>query len=117
MRDLELVHVKVVGEVVVAGGPPSCWQCSREVVEYGIRGVWLYTEQPDDPEMPDVAQPGVWRYRTGAEFHRDTLLRCSLPITFDRTGWHLNKTHAFVPSPHSRYCGACGEENYHPCHP
>jgi hypothetical protein len=38
----ELVHVKVVNGIVVAGGPPSCWQCSREVLESGIRGVWLF---------------------------------------------------------------------------
>lgn len=39
---VELVHVKVVDGLVVSGGPPSCWQCSRLVVEAGIRGVWLF---------------------------------------------------------------------------
>lgn len=42
MQMLELVHVKVVDEAVVPGGGPSCWQCSRLVVEVGLKGVWLY---------------------------------------------------------------------------
>lgn len=42
---LELVHVKVVNNEVVPGGGPSCWQCSRLVVEVGLRGVWLFEAQ------------------------------------------------------------------------
>ena len=45
LDDLELVHVKVVDEQVVPGGGPSCWQCSRLVVEVGLRGVWLFEAQ------------------------------------------------------------------------
>ncbi len=43
--DLELVHVKTVNGQLVAEGGPSCWQCSRLVVEVGLRGVWLYEAQ------------------------------------------------------------------------
>lgn len=44
-----LLHVKVdeVGRVV-AGGGPSCWQCSREILAAGIAGVWLYEVSPND---------------------------------------------------------------------
>ena len=42
VADLELVHVKVVADQVVADGGPSCWQCSRLVVEVKLRGVWLF---------------------------------------------------------------------------
>ncbi len=42
VADLELVHVKVVNGNVVPGGGPSCWQCSRLVVEVKLRGVWLF---------------------------------------------------------------------------
>lgn len=42
---LEVVHAKVVDGVVVPGGGPSCWQCSRLVVEVGLRGVWLFEAQ------------------------------------------------------------------------
>lgn len=40
------VHVKVVAGQVVAGGPPSCWQCSRMVASSGLRGIWLYELGP-----------------------------------------------------------------------
>lgn len=45
----ELVHVKIgpAGELV-AGGGPSCWQCSRNVLEVGIAAVWLYQVDPVD---------------------------------------------------------------------
>lgn len=45
LNDLELLHVKVVDGEVVPGGGPSCWQCSRLVVEVGLRGVWLFEAQ------------------------------------------------------------------------
>lgn len=47
---LELVHVKVVNGAVVPGGPPSCWQCSRDIVEAKLAGVWLFeTIEPACP--------------------------------------------------------------------
>lgn len=46
VHDLDLVHVKVDEDGgIVAGGPPSCWQCSREILDVGVRGVWLYEGQ------------------------------------------------------------------------
>lgn len=62
-----LVHVKVVGCDPVASGPPSCWQCSRSILEAGVSYVWL---MHDD---------GLRRY-TAEEFHRLTLENCGLPI-------------------------------------
>ncbi len=43
---LHLLHVKIdeAGRVV-AGGPPSCWQCSREVAEVRLGYVWLLEAQ------------------------------------------------------------------------
>jgi hypothetical protein len=40
--DLDLVHVKVGSSELVAGGPPSCWQCSRMILDQGYAGIWLY---------------------------------------------------------------------------
>ncbi len=57
--DLELVHVKVVDGRLVAGGPPSCWQCSREVLEARIAAVWLYQ---------DAGGGQFWRRWEAAEF-------------------------------------------------
>ena len=71
LDDVELLHVKVVDGQVVPGGGPSCWQCSRLVVEAGLRGVWLY-------EQTGIAPSGggalaSWRFYTAEEFHRTTL--------------------------------------------
>lgn len=38
VTDLDLLHVKVVDGAVVPEGGPSCWQCSRLVVEVELRG-------------------------------------------------------------------------------
>lgn len=42
LAGLEMLHVKVVDGQVVPGGPPSCWQCSREILEHELAGFWLY---------------------------------------------------------------------------
>lgn len=40
------VHVKVVGGALVAGGPPSCELCSKEILDAGyVDLVWLYEAQ------------------------------------------------------------------------
>lgn len=88
VADLELVHVKVVDGQVVAGGGPSCWQCSRTVVEVGLRGVWLYervlldNEADDGTPLSAIAIEGdpVWRFYEAKEFHAQTLRTCGLEI-------------------------------------
>lgn len=52
LQHLDLVHVKVVNGELVAGGPPSCWQCSRTIYDALIGGVWLYERDPLAPECP-----------------------------------------------------------------
>lgn len=66
--DLELVHVKVVDGKVVAGKGPSCLQCSRLVVETGLRGVWLFERDEDDRGDRER-----WVYYTAVAFHEATL--------------------------------------------
>lgn len=74
---LALVHVKVVDGKVVAGGPPSCWQCSRLVADSGLRGVWLYElVQPEPPPAGRHVVPppdGAWQFYEAQDFHRRTL--------------------------------------------
>lgn len=74
---VDLVHVKLGADGrVTAGGPPSCWQCSREILDVGfVTGVWLY-ELSDwlGVRMP----PGRWRYYTAADFHAVTLRNAGL---------------------------------------
>lgn len=65
--DLHLLHVKVVHGVAVPSGPPSCWQCSREILATGIAAVWLLHEE------------GVCMY-TSDHFHAQTLAHCGLPV-------------------------------------
>lgn len=63
----EMVHVKVVdGEGVPSGGP-SCWQCSRHVINFGITAFWLLHEDGLRCYSPD-------------EFHELTLKAGSLPV-------------------------------------
>ncbi len=93
---LDVVHVKL-GEDgrVVAGGGPSCWQCSREILDVGfVRGVWLYEAGPSKclscrrfedssakleerlrrcPECrSELTRADAWRYYTADEFHQVT---------------------------------------------
>jgi len=74
--DLELVHVKVIGEQIAAGGPPSCWQCSREIVDVGVHGVWLY-EAPTHFTPASLAT-GTWHFYTAHDFHCETLKNCGI---------------------------------------
>lgn len=68
-----LVHVKIdADEKVVPGGGPSCWQCSRHVLEHGLYGVWLYEGTPIRPES------AAWRFYTAEAFHRFTLAAAEL---------------------------------------
>lgn len=67
---LELVHVKVVDGALVAGGPPSCWQCSRAILAAGLYGVWLY-----EGASP---QEGAWHWYSAVVFHRLTIDSCGL---------------------------------------
>lgn len=70
--DLDLLHVKVVNGVVVPGGGPSCWQCSRQIVDVGLLGVWLFESEDLDPRI------GNWKYYTAHEFHTVTLKNAGL---------------------------------------
>jgi deoxycytidylate deaminase len=90
LQGADLVHVKVVDAQLVAGGGPSCWQCSRLVLAVQLDGVWLY-EVPTEAEYiawqgdpsrafrPVSFDPpdGIWHYYTAEEFHRATLAECA----------------------------------------
>lgn len=89
-RDLsgcDLVHAKVVAGALVAGGGPSCWQCSRLVLGARLDGVWLYqlptvaeanahgVFHMDDPKHATLAR---WRRYDAEEFHAATLKACGM---------------------------------------
>ena len=82
--DLEIVHVKVVDEQVVAGGGPSCLQCSRFVADVRIRGVWLFermfSHDHDDgsPSSKPVELAPEWRFYDSMSFHRATLVNSGI---------------------------------------
>jgi deoxycytidylate deaminase len=62
----DMLHIKTVGGEPVPSGPPSCWQCSRNIVAAGIAYVWLLHEKG-------------WRRYPASEFHQLTLQHCGLP--------------------------------------
>lgn len=66
-RDLEMLHVKVVDGEAVSSGPPSCPQCSREILEAGLAKMWLLRED------------GLQAYDP-VEFHELTLRHCEMPV-------------------------------------
>ena len=67
MNSLEMLHVKVDKDgYAVPSGPPSCWECSRHILEAGISYMWLLHED------------GLRRY-DAVEFHRLTLRHHGLP--------------------------------------
>ena len=88
----DLVHVKIGDDgKLTAGGGPSCWQCSRAILDCGfIDGVWLYEETAAPPfdadvRVGDLLIPTVvtekwkrWRRYTAEEFHRTTLHNCGM---------------------------------------
>ncbi len=64
LQGCEMLHVKVVdGEPVPSGGP-SCWQCSRLILQSGIKTMWLLHD-------------GLRGY-DAHEFHLLTLHECGL---------------------------------------
>jgi deoxycytidylate deaminase len=67
LDEAEMLHVKVVDGREVPSGSPSCWQCSRLILESGISDMWLLHEE------------GLQTY-TAEEFHRLTLEHCGLPV-------------------------------------
>lgn len=112
LPECHLLHVKLGADGhVTPGGPPSCWQCSREILDVGfVAGVWLY-ELPtvaeanaadvfhmDDPRHAELAR---WRYYTAEDFHRVTLRNAGLdqPVAAP--------TPAAAPIPMRLTCPAC----------
>lgn len=62
-ENYEMLHVKVEGGKVVAGGSPKCAQCSRLLVELKVRGIWLYEQLP----VP------TWKLYDSVQFHAVTM--------------------------------------------
>lgn len=100
---LQLLHVKVENGDIVPGGGPSCWQCSRLVVDVGLRGVWLLEadvskclackrfedssakREERNKRCPEcsatLTEIGRWRFYTAADFHHETLRACGIEVS------------------------------------
>lgn len=73
---LHVLHVKTVAGHLVPGGGPSCFQCSKLILDAGLGSVWLF-------EQTGIAPSGggaiaSWRIYTALEFHRVTLRNLEL---------------------------------------
>jgi hypothetical protein len=86
----DIVHIKVNGDgMPVAGGGPSCIQCSTAILDARLAGVWLL--EMTHPEVDraylehGVLLPGevraIWRRYTAETFHDATLLACKLVMS------------------------------------
>jgi len=69
IQDVEMLHVKVIDGNPVPSGPPSCWQCSKMLVNSGIKAMWLLEEVDGEPTLKQYTTLG---------FHRLTLINCGL---------------------------------------
>lgn len=63
--DKEMLHIKVVDGEPVPSGPPFCWQCSRHILDAGIKTMWLLEEDG-------------WKSYTAMEFHTITMRNCGI---------------------------------------
>lgn len=87
----QLVHVKVDERgQLVAGDGPSCEQCSREILDAPLAGVWLY-EAPDNNRFnPPVTGPR-WVHYHAVDFHRTTLQTLGLDRHATTEDWVLDQ--------------------------
>lgn len=90
IHEAEMLHVKVVDGVAVPSGPPSCWQCSRDILFSGLSGMWLYEQDSAGGPVPILRRYGA------VEFHEATLRNCGL---------HLRHQESGCPSPSSDLAG------------
>jgi deoxycytidylate deaminase len=60
-----MLHVKIVNGVLVAGGGPSCLECSKLILESKIATMWLYERCLPLGER--------WVQYSAKDFHRETL--------------------------------------------
>lgn len=65
LSECEMIHIKIIDGVAVPSKEPSCWQCSKLILEAGLRAMWLYQDE------------GLVRY-TPTEFHKATMDNCGL---------------------------------------
>jgi deoxycytidylate deaminase len=65
IKDCEMIHVKIVEGKAVVSEKPSCWQCSKLILQAGLKSMWLYQKE------------GFVEY-SAEEFHRQTLINCGL---------------------------------------
>lgn len=66
LKHFDALHVKITAGQLDSSGPPSCWQCSREVLDVGLGGFWLL-------------QDWAWRRYDADTFHHETLINCEIP--------------------------------------
>jgi deoxycytidylate deaminase len=77
------VHVKLDGDdKLVAGGPPSCRPCARDVLDIQLAGFWLY----EADKRKTIADPTArtWRLYTAREFYDATMKNAPLPKSYER---------------------------------
>ena len=67
--DWAMIHVKIDADGnLVADGGPSCWQCSREILDAEIAGIWLFEARETDR----------WIFYDSLTFHRVTMAACNI---------------------------------------
>ncbi len=78
-KDVSILHVKINEDGnLETSKNPSCWQCSRYILQQGFKGVWLF-EQINTNDSNN----GEWKFYNSTEFHLQTLDNCNDIIKHD----------------------------------
>lgn len=76
-RRIEVLHVKVVNGDLVPGDGPSCWQCSRRILDSGVSAIWLFQDGAAGWPNPVRSWP-TWVRWPALEFDDQTRLICEV---------------------------------------
>jgi deoxycytidylate deaminase len=77
---LRMVHVKLANGRITPCDGPSCVECSKQILDRGIGGIWLFEAGfvRDVDQETGRSGPARWHYYTARDFHEATLVRLGI---------------------------------------
>jgi deoxycytidylate deaminase len=77
---LRMVHVKLADGKLMPCDGPSCIECSKQILDRGIGGIWLFEAGFVRDVDRETGRPGParWHYYTALDFHEATMARLGI---------------------------------------
>lgn len=77
---LRMVHVKLADGKLTPCDGPSCVECSKQILDRGIGGIWLFEAGfvRDVDQVTGRPGPARWHYYTALDFHEATMARLGI---------------------------------------